>query len=275
MRLKVEDLWVRYENGAYALRGITLSADRGLVVIAGKTGSGKTTLARCIAGIIPNLYRAHIRGKVRVCGIDPSEEYYSLAGRIAYIPQNPEMFITHLSVMEEIASYLSNVGADRERILERITWVAEKLNISGILHESTLVLSSGQLQLVAIASALAADVEVLLLDEPLARLDPWNAARISNLLREIADEGRLVLVFEHHMDEILGLADEVYVLDTGRVVASGTPRDILMLLEGIDIPDISEAFLTLYREGLVGEIPLSIEEALRVLEDARAERRMV
>ena len=143
------------------------------------------------------------------------------------------------------------------------------LNLEKLIHKSTLSLSAGQLQLITIASALITNAKVLILDEPLARLDPINATLICNVLRKIANNDKLVLVFEHHLDFLLKISDLVVFMDSGRIVAKGKPHEILPLLSDVDVPEISEAFTELYREKIVDFIPMDVEEALKAILNAR------
>lgn len=260
--LVVKNLYVKYpETTEYALKNISFSSTPGeLVLIAGPSGSGKTTLARAIAGFIPSFYKAEISGEIKLFNRDPiSEGISSLRGIVGFVGQNPEMFVTSLTVFEEIALPLINLGYPKEYILKRVKEVARDLGICDLLDRLTLELSAGQLQKVSIASALALNPKVLVLDEPLARLDKISSRFISSLLKKIAKKSKIVLVFEHHLDEILPLADKVIVLNRGKKMCEGTPREVVKHLLNIDVPEITEAF---YLAGFKN-LPISVMEAVK------------
>lgn len=270
--MKVSNLYVRYKGEEFfALEDVSFSAKTGeLVLIAGPSGSGKTTLARIIAGLIPHLYPAEVKGEVDIMGINPITQGISkLTGIVGFVSQTPEMFTTSIVVIEELAMSLINRGVPRDEIIEKVMRVAKWLGIEDLLNRSTFELSSGQMQKVTLASVLVDDPLVLVLDEPLARLDKKSCLEVARILRELANNGKLVLVFEHHLDEILPLADRVIVLNKGRIIANAKPRDVVKLLYNIDIPEISEAFL-LAKEDF---IPLTVDEAEKYVRSIK--RRMV
>ena len=260
--LKVHDLWVRYATGDWIIKGISFEAHQGeLIVIAGPSGSGKSTLARTIAGFIPHFYDGEVKGEVDVFGNDPiSMGIEKLIGLIGFFGQDPSLYTVTLNTESEIVYPLEIIGLSKEEIKRRLNYVAEALSIKHLIDRSLLELSSGELQKVVLASLIAMDSKILILDEPLARLDPISVRNISIILREIADEGKIVLVFEHHLDEILPLCDKVVVLNDGEITYYGDPKDSINHLKHIDIPEISEVFLHIGKD--FDTIPITVKEAV-------------
>ena len=268
--IELKNLWVRYPNqNNYTLRDINLEIRRrGLYLVVGKTGCGKTTLARTIVGIIPHIFYADVMGRVDVLGEDPlTNGPEVLVGKVAYVAQNPELFVTSISVEEELFLPLVNMGLEPEDIVKRVKSVVEALRLEDLFNSSTLTLSSGQLQLVALATAIATGAEILILDEPLSRLDPDNYIRFIKILETISDK-RTVLVFEHHLDYIVGVADEIIVMDRGSIVARGDLDDVAEFLIDINIPDFLEYAIILRRMGCLDRIPRTLDEFIAMIKNA-------
>jgi len=268
----VRNLWVKYkDNSNWIIKDISFEAKEGeLILIAGESGSGKSTLARAIAGLIPFLFPGTVKGFISVYGKNPLKNgVQSLAGLLSFVGQNPEMFISTLKVFDEIAFPLMNLGVPREEILRRIYEITELLGLRNLLDRLTPELSAGQLQRVALASALVTNPKILILDEPLARLDKKSAIFVASLLRRLADNGKIIIVFEHHLDEILPFSNRVIVIKDGRIIAEGKSLEIIKYLLDVDIPEISEAFVPLYKNKVVSKIPITVKEAVKLIDHAK------
>ncbi|MGQ4892817.1 MAG: ABC transporter ATP-binding protein [Candidatus Njordarchaeia archaeon] len=266
-----KNLWFRYGNhDEWTLRNINLSLNKpGFFLFSGPSGSGKTTLARLFMGLIPFFYSGEIRGTLRVLGQNPiSEGPDCLFGKVGFLGQIPEMYTIATSVKREIISLLEYFVDDRNELIERFNAVSEKLGISNLLDRNITELSSGELQKVELASILALKPKIIILDEPLSRLDPSSKFHISNILRDIANSGVLTIVFEHHLDYLLPMVDKVFILKRGEIVTSGTPKEVLEALYDVDIPEISEVFIEL-KKALKSnfDIPLSVEKAIDIIGD--------
>ncbi|MCS7088982.1 MAG: energy-coupling factor ABC transporter ATP-binding protein [Thermoflexales bacterium] len=191
-----------------------------LTLIVGRSGSGKTTLARCINGLIPHSYKGGtLKGQLRYFDEDLSAlSLAQRAQRIGTVMQDPDKQIVATRVFDEIAFGLENLGLPREAIVERVHAVAAQLRIAHLLERKTHTLSGGELQRVAIASVVAMQPRVLLLDEPLASLDPPAAHQALGLFRLLTQRGMAVVMIEHRVREALALAPEhCLVLDQGRL----------------------------------------------------------
>jgi len=275
--IELKNLWVRYQNqDSYTLREINLEIrDKGLYLIVGKTGCGKTTLARTLVGFIPHIFYAEVKGKVEVLGVDPiSEGPYALAGKVAYVAQNPELFVTSITVEEELYQPLINLGFKPEGMSERVRQAVKMLGIDDLYDKSTLTLSAGQLQLVSLASAMVTGAEVLILDEPLSRLDPDNYINFVEILKKISVT-KTIIVFEHHLDYLIDIADDIIVMSEGRIVARGKVEEVADFLVEINIPDFLEYAIILWKRGCIDRIPRNLDEFLVLIRDAAKHRECV
>jgi len=203
----------------HAVRNITLAAEPGeLVVLVGPSGCGKSTLLRLVAGLeVPDA------GQVRIDGVDvrflPPERRC-----VGWVPQSYALF-DHLSVAENIAFGPRMAGASRAARIAVVAELLELCRISELANRSVRALSGGQRQRVALARALAVRPRVLLLDEPLAALDPQLRAELRSRLAELVRaSGVTTLLVTHDQAEALALADRIAVLHEGQVVQFDTPQ---------------------------------------------------
>ncbi len=204
--LVVENLSFRYRDrlGA-AVHDISFSMERGeILLVAGASGCGKTTLIRCINGLIPRSYKGELSGRILVNGEETTG--WSLARisqKIGTVLQDPERQILGTKVRNEIAFGLENLGLPREEIVQRIDQALDYLNILHLRDRDTFNLSGGEKQKVALAGVLAMRPSILLLDEPLASLDPASALETLQIVRRLADEGMTILMVEHRVEDVM------------------------------------------------------------------------
>ncbi|HOD05111.1 MAG TPA: ABC transporter ATP-binding protein, partial [Anaerolineaceae bacterium] len=204
--LVIEDLSFRYRSRTdWALKHINLTVQPGQVLlIAGASGCGKTTLIRCLNGLVPNSYKGELQGRIVIQGQDIHT--YTLARisqMVGTVLQDPERQILGTRVRAEVAFGLENLGLSRSEILSRVDESLDRLRISHLRDRETFLLSGGEKQKVAIAGVLAMRPSILLLDEPLASLDPASAQDALQMARRLADEGMTVLMVEHRVEDVL------------------------------------------------------------------------
>ncbi len=270
----VEDLSFRYYGSSrYALEDVYLRIERGeFVVLAGRSGCGKTTLLRCLNGLIPNFYEGEFSGTVLVDGIDTRETPPHLLSQVAgMVFQNPDNQLFALSVEADVAFPLENLGMPREVILERVEWALKTLRIEDLRARSPFELSGGQKQKVAIASVLAMKPKILLLDEPTSSLDPLSAKNLIDSIIELNEKEKLTIVIsEHRLELLLPHADRLIIMDQGKVIYNGKPREVLknenLLVYGVAPPKVSEVAKYVNAHGgylRFDEIPLSVDEFVR------------
>lgn len=213
------------------LRDIDLAVRRGeKVAIVGASGSGKSTLLRVLNGMIPHHHRGTITGSVRVAGHDPAEAPLVETARVVgTVLQDSNNQFVGLSVAEDIAFSLENQQVPTEEMPERIARAARLTGIEDRLGDSPHDLSGGQKQRVAIAGVLVDEVDVLLLDEPLANLDPAAGRATVELLDDLhREQGTTIVIVEHRLEDVLHRdVDRIVLLSEGRIVADAPPGEVL------------------------------------------------
>jgi energy-coupling factor transport system ATP-binding protein len=209
--LIVENLSFRYRDRAgAAIHNISFAADAGeILLIAGASGCGKTTLIRCINGLIPRSYKGEVSGRVLIYGEDTAKMKLStISQKVGTVLQDPERQILGTKVLNEVAFGLENLGLPREEIYQRVDEALAHLKIQHLRDRDTFLLSGGEKQKVALAGVLAMRPSILLLDEPLASLDPASAGETLDAVRALADEGMTVLMVEHRVEDVLRIHPE-------------------------------------------------------------------
>ena len=209
--LVIEHLNFRYSSRTeLAIKDISLSIEAGQVLlIAGASGCGKTTLARCVNGLIPRSYKGEMSGSIRIDGKDiQSLSLARISQLVGTVLQDPERQILGTKVANEVAFGLENLALPREEIIRRVEEALIHLKIPQLINRETFNLSGGEKQKVALAGVLAMHPKLLLLDEPLASLDPASAQEALKIIRELADEGMTVLMVEHRVEDVLRISPE-------------------------------------------------------------------
>jgi energy-coupling factor transport system ATP-binding protein len=219
----VEALTFAYPGGRAALCEISLELDPGEVVsVLGPSGSGKSTLLRALAGLVPHFHGGRFEGRVVVAGMDTRRARPSdLAGSVATLFQDPEDQVVFGLVENEVAFGLENVGAPPPEIRGRVRDALAAVGAEHLLGRRTSELSAGELQRVCLASALALEPALLLLDEPTSQLDPEGAGALFELL---AGLGTTVVVSEQRPGRPLEIATRVLFLEDGRLLLDA-PRE--------------------------------------------------
>jgi energy-coupling factor transport system ATP-binding protein len=277
----VEGLAFAYPGAHDALRDVSLSIDPGeSVLVLGPSGSGKSTLLRSLAGLVPHFHGGRFSGRVEVGGRDtrrtrPAE----LAGTVATLFQDPEDQVVMTRVEHEVAFGLENIGVPPAEIRGRVEEALDAVGAGALAGRPTYELSSGELQRVCLAAALALRPELLLLDEPTSQLDPEGA---ESLIALALESGAAVVVSEHRSERLLDLVDRVLFVEAGRVLldadraearawlaherpawieppappSSWEPRDLVVALERVsyrygDLAAVEEAELEVRRGEIV------------------------
>jgi energy-coupling factor transport system ATP-binding protein len=273
--INISDLTFYYGGAAEpALRGVNLEIEDGeFVLVTGPSGGGKSSLCRCLNGLIPHFYGGMIAGRVKVQGLDVVEHSTKeMATRVGMVFQDPENQLVAMDVEREIAFGLENLGFPRDVISKRMEESLDTLGISGLRYRPVHELSGGEKQKVAIASVLALHPDILVLDEPTSELDPKGAEEVVSVVERLNDElGITVILVEHRLDRVVHLVDRVIVLDKGMVLADGRPRDVLDRREvaeaGVGVPPVIRLVQRLRDKGLsIDSTPLTVKEGRSMLD---------
>ena len=251
MPIKIEHLTHTYMPGspfaAVALHDVNLTIEDGeLIGLLGHTGSGKTTLVQHLNGLLKPT-----SGRVVVDGLDITEKGVSLIEvrkKIGLVFQYPEYQLFEETVAKDVAFGPKNIGLSDEEIDRRVRHAIQLvgLNYDKIAERSPFELSGGQMRRVAIAGVLAMEPKVLILDEPTAGLDPAGRNSILNMIRNLHKEsGITIIMVSHNMDDISTLATRLVVMSKGRMVLTGSPREVFQqreLLEsvGLGVPQAAQ-----------------------------------
>ena len=228
------------------------------MAVLGHNGSGKSTFAKHINGIL-----TPTEGTVWVSGMDTADEesVWEIRKRAGMVFQNPDNQIIGYVVEEDVGFGPENIGLPTDEIWRRVDESLEAVGMTAYRYKSPNKLSGGQKQRVAIAGVMAMRPECIVLDEPTAMLDPNGRREVIRTVRELNQkEGITVLLITHYMEEVIS-ADRVIVMDDGKLVMDGTPREIFSDVERLksyrlDVPQVTELAWELRKAGL--DIPAGI-----------------
>ncbi len=219
--LVVENLSFRYrDRQGTAIHNLSFTVNSGeVLLVAGASGCGKTTLVRTINGLIPRSYKGELTGRVLVYGQETiGWKLSQISQKVGTVLQDPERQILGTKVLNEIAFGLENLGMPRAEIIDRVDEALSLLKISDLRDRETFHLSGGEKQKVALAGVLAMRPSILLLDEPLASLDPASAQDSLDMVRKLADAGMTVLMVEHRVEDVLRIhPDRVMFMSDGEI----------------------------------------------------------
>lgn len=259
-------------KGKLSLDKVNLSVSRGeYLVLCGRSGSGKTTLLRQLKPVLtPGGRRS---GEILMDGVPVKElSEWDQAARIGYVMQNPDDQIVTDKVWHELAFGLESLGCDQKTMRAKVAEMACYFGIQDWFHRNVTELSGGQKQLLNLASIMAMQPEVLILDEPTSQLDPIAASDFLNTVRKINLElGTTVIITEHRLEDIFPHADRAVVMDEGRVIADDIPGNIGKLLFEQDNPMFAAMptpVRVFYASGASGRCPLTVREGRNWLSES-------
>ncbi|MDG6223759.1 MAG: ATP-binding cassette domain-containing protein [Candidatus Bathyarchaeota archaeon] len=275
--IETNNLTYSYPNAKTpSIKNVSITINKGdFVILTGPSGCGKTTLCRCFNGLVPHFYNGILVGKISVAGLNVAEhQIHELARHVGLVFQNPENQLFALSVEKDVAFGLENFAMPRDEMRKRVDWALEQAGISELTERPPHELSGGQQQRVAIASVLAMQPDIIILDEPTSFLDPLGAEKIFEVISQLNKElGITIILVEHRLDLAAKYANRVIVMNNGEIAMAGTPQEIFTSeqarLIGIGIPKATELYLYLKKNGIdLKTIPVTPEEVAQLLREA-------
>lgn len=273
--ISVQNVTFRYneegENAKLVLDDVSFEVRQGeFVALLGHNGSGKSTIAKHLnAMLIPS------SGKVYIDGMDTTDETvtYDIRRKVGLVLQNPDNQLVASIVEEDVAFGPENLGIPADEIRERVDEALKAVDMYDYRLKAPYKLSGGQKQRVAIAGIIAMRPDCIVLDEPTAMLDPKGRQEVlDTILKLNRENGITVVMITHYMEEAV-LADRVYVVDNGKMLTEGTPREVfsqveLMKKHRLDVPQATELCYKLRACGVdIKELPLNEEECTSILKE--------
>lgn len=277
--ISITNLSFQYsKNIVPSLRNINLEIEDGdFILLCGPTGCGKTTLCRCITGIIPNFYTGPMEGQVIVDGLSTLQHpVYEIAKKVGMVFQNPENQLVAMNVERELGFSLENLGVPPEKIRKKIEEIIDQFQLNHLRMKAPFEISGGEQQRVAIASVLTLDPDIIILDEPTSNLDPNAAELMLYFLKELnTTYNKTIILIEHRLELVVPLINRIIVMDQGEIVLDGPPEAVLLdeKIQGINLglPKIIQLYKSIKDAGVnFNKIPLTSAEFAEALHQIKA-----
>ena len=274
--LKLENVNYKYPlEEKNTLKNINIEIKKGeFWAVIGKNGSGKTTLCNILRRFVPDFYKGELTGKITLEGKELKDySQKEIVQKIGFVFQNPFTQISGVknTVFEEIAYGLENLGIEREIIISEVEKILKLLEIERLRDKNPYNLSGGQKQRVALASIIAMNPDILVIDEPTSQLDPKGTEDIFKIINLMANEGKTIILVEHKLELIAEYAENILVLDEGEIILSGKAEEVLnnkiLLEKEIGMTQYSILAYELEKAGKVEfeEIPITKEKIVELL----------
>ena len=263
--IEIRDLRVRYPGADHnALDGIDWSVAAGsFAVIAGPSGGGKSTLLKCLNGLVPHLSGGSFGGTVIVAGHDITQYGPRTLSRVTgFVFQDPDSQAVATTVEDEIAFSMEQLGVAPVIMRKRVEEMLDLLGLASLRSRRVTTLSGGERQRVAIAAAMAMQPGLLVLDEPTSQLDPWGAEDVVTALSRLnADLNVTIVIAEHRLDRLLPVMDTLVWVDQGRIARQGMREDVIPFLPETSLPPM----INLARRMGFDPAPRTIKDFRRLL----------
>ncbi len=264
--IRVEDVSYTYPSGVQALNGVSLTIHKGeFVAIMGENGAGKTTLVKHFNGLLRPQ-----EGRIIVDGVDVSQvSVASLSRKVGLVFQNPDDQLFSENVESEISFALNNFGFEKEVVEKRVDWALNLLNLEQYRKSSPFILSGGERKRVALASVLAWDPEIVVLDEPTIGQDYAQKELLRHFLMQLRTQGKTTIIVTHDVEFVAECKPRIVLMADGGITADGSTKEIMTDAEAMERasvspPEITKIFSRLSHHGLPGDV-LGVDEAVDLL----------
>ncbi len=264
--LEVKDLYFSYPTGLEALKGINLTVDDGeFLAVMGENGAGKTTLVKHFNGLLKPT-----KGEVLVDGVSTQDvSVAKLARNVGFVFQNPDHQLFSETVEDEIAFALKNFGFEASVVEKQIEWALNLLDITQYRKTSPFMLSGGERKRVALASILAWDPKVIILDEPTIGQDHQQKEKLQQFIMQLNAQKKTVVVVTHDVEFVAECNPRVILMSQGKILVDGKAEKILtnpkvLAQASIVPPQITKIFLELADLGLPTDV-IDVHEATKIL----------
>ena len=271
--IDVKDLHFSYPTGLEALRGINLTIDDGeFLAVMGQNGAGKTTLVKHFNGLLKPT-----KGEVLVDGLSTQDvSVAKLARKVGFVFQNPDHQLFSETVEDEIAFALKNFGFEEAVIEKQVEWALNLLDIAEYRKTSPFMLSGGERKRVALASILAWDPQVIILDEPTIGQDHQQKEKLQQFILQLNAQKKTVVVVTHDVEFVAECNPRVILMSQGKILAEGIAEEVLtnpklVAQASIVPPQITQIFLELADLGLPTDV-IDVHEATKILLDRLRKR---
>lgn len=264
--IEVKDVYFTYANGVEALKGISLTIKAGeFVAIMGQNGAGKTTLIKHFNGLLKPT-----KGEVLVDGVDTkTTSVAKLARNVGFVFQNPDNQLFCETVEEEVAFALKNFGFKETTLKKRVTWALNLLGLTEYRKTSPFMLSGGERKRVALASVLAWNPQVVVMDEPTIGQDHQQKEKLRQFIIQLNTQGKTVVVVTHDVEFVAECNPRVILMTKGKTVADAVGKKVLTDIDrltqaSIVPPQITQIFMELKNFGLPLDV-IDLYEAREIL----------
>lgn len=217
--IRAENLSFKYKDSEEGLFGLNFAVEEGdFVLLAGDSGCGKSSLIKCLNGLIPHLFEGKMEGSLSIDGGLLSEKPMSeLSKIVGSVFQNPRSQFFTTNSTAELVFAMENYGYSKEDMDKRLGELCEEFQLEGLLNRDILSLSSGERQMLALACSLSLKPRVMLFDEPSANLDYGNTMLLAKILKKLKQDGITIFVADHRFHYLKGLVDRVFLFDKGHM----------------------------------------------------------